>query len=69
MKSTYLPGESISLVDIVVFTRLFGFYKYVLDATIRDRFGNLTSLFNRILHQQNVLNFQFQNEAIGSKQY
>jgi len=68
LNSTYLVGERISLADIVVFANLLSLYKYVLEPTVRNQFGNLNRWFNTVLHQPQVSkivsNFQLADKAI-----
>lgn len=68
LNRTYLVGERISLADIVAFANLLSLYKYVLEPTVRNQFGNLNRWFNTILHQPQVSkivsNFQLADKAI-----
>lgn len=68
LNNTFLVGERISLADIVVFSNLLNAYQYVLDASARTAFGNVTRWFKTILNQPQVskvvTNYKIAEKAI-----
>lgn len=68
LNNTFLVGERIALADIVVFSNLLNVYQYVLEPSVRSKYGNLTRWFKTILNQSQVSkvvkNYQIAEKAI-----
>ncbi|XP_034950592.1 alanine--tRNA ligase, cytoplasmic isoform X2 [Chelonus insularis] len=54
LNQTYFVGERITLADISMFSALLPLYEYVLEASTRQQFNNVTRWFMTILNQQEV---------------